>query len=321
MQNCIINNNAGGSHGILIRGESNNPNILNNTISNGAIGIERTKVYSAPGAGAATISGNTISNCSDAGIRTYYTAPAIYNNTISGCYNGIKLATASAPDIHDNAFLQNQYSVRLDQSQPSRLKWNNFGDQSTNISLLINYLASGNNFTDYQANNFYQTYTADVVNYTSTTLMARGNYWEAATLSGPVNATVPLASPNPNAGPGGQMGKSILSEAIADNTVNLPDQFSLTQNYPNPFNPTTTLSFAVAAVATVHLAIYDSEGKLTFILVDNQNYQPGLYWVVWDGQNNLRRPAASGIYFCRMSCRTAENQSLFFTTRKLLLTR
>jgi flagellar hook assembly protein FlgD len=47
------------------------------------------------------------------------------------------------------------------------------------------------------------------------------------------------------------------------------------------------------------LAIYDVRGHLVRALVDGDR-APGAYRIVWNGRDDLGRPAASGVYFYRI---------------------
>jgi hypothetical protein len=48
----------------------------------------------------------------------------------------------------------------------------------------------------------------------------------------------------------------------------VPSEFYLSQNYPNPFSERTTIKFCVAYKTKVKLEVFDSEGKLIEILLD-----------------------------------------------------
>ena len=92
----------------------------------------------------------------------------------------------------------------------------------------------------------------------------------------------------------------------------IPKQFRLHQNYPNPFNPETKIRFEIPSdvkrkTSNVKLIIYDILGKEIVTLV-NEQLQPGLYEVTFNGQN-----LSSGIYFYQLRL---EN---FTDTKKLVL--
>ncbi|MGH1365792.1 MAG: choice-of-anchor D domain-containing protein [Calditrichia bacterium] len=80
----------------------------------------------------------------------------------------------------------------------------------------------------------------------------------------------------------------------------LPDQFQLSQNYPNPFNPTTRFDIAVATSGDVEVAVYNVLGQRIARL--QQGFlSPGRYTYEWKGETASGVPAASGIYFIRMT--------------------
>lgn len=71
----------------------------------------------------------------------------------------------------------------------------------------------------------------------------------------------------------------------------IPERFQLFQNYPNPFNPSTNIRFDVAKTTSVEIKLYDINGRLIEILV-NEERLPGSYEVVVDATR-----LASGLYF------------------------
>lgn len=73
---------------------------------------------------------------------------------------------------------------------------------------------------------------------------------------------------------------------------------SLSQNAPNPFNPATTVAFSLAEKGRVSLAVYDVNGRLVRVLVDEKR-EAGPHSVVWDGCNEQGQELASGVYFIR----------------------
>ncbi|HQI48266.1 MAG TPA: M14 family zinc carboxypeptidase [bacterium] len=77
-------------------------------------------------------------------------------------------------------------------------------------------------------------------------------------------------------------------------STGLPAGFSLAQNWPNPFNATTTLSYTLAREARVHLALFDTRGRLVRLLMADRQTA---------GEHRIRIEASdlpSGFYFCRM---------------------
>ncbi|MBN2000554.1 DUF3160 domain-containing protein [candidate division KSB1 bacterium] len=66
-------------------------------------------------------------------------------------------------------------------------------------------------------------------------------------------------------------------------------------NYPNPFNPQTTVSFYLPKSSHVRIEIYNINGKLVRLLID-ENHPNGVHHIIWDGKTNNGQVAASGIY-------------------------
>jgi len=90
--------------------------------------------------------------------------------------------------------------------------------------------------------------------------------------------------------------------------------FHLEQNVPNPFNPRTTIRFSLASQTHARLNLYDIRGRHVRTLLD-ESLPAGPHDRMWDGKDDLGRPAASGVYFYRLS---SADQSL---EKKLLLLR
>jgi hypothetical protein len=98
-----------------------------------------------------------------------------------------------------------------------------------------------------------------------------------------------------------------------DRIVEIPKVFGLSQNYPNPFNPSTTISYDLPKTAFVKIVIYDVLGRVVASLVDG--VQPAnKYTVVWNASN-----VSTGVYFYRMSARSADGSGNFNSVKKLLL--
>jgi DNA-binding transcriptional regulator YhcF (GntR family) len=70
-------------------------------------------------------------------------------------------------------------------------------------------------------------------------------------------------------------------------------------SYPNPFNPETQIDYTLSISEKVRIQIYNITGQL--IRTFDQGYQQaGSYSLRWDGRNENRDPAASGIYLYRI---------------------
>ncbi|MGD9900652.1 MAG: T9SS type A sorting domain-containing protein [Calditrichaceae bacterium] len=93
-----------------------------------------------------------------------------------------------------------------------------------------------------------------------------------------------------------------------------PVSFELNSNFPNPFNPETNIRFSLDRLQKISLQIFDSRGRLIRVLADGL-YKSGGHSVVWNGLSEKGIPAASGLYYYRL---TGQKQTL---TRKMLLIR
>lgn len=75
--------------------------------------------------------------------------------------------------------------------------------------------------------------------------------------------------------------------------------YYLSQNYPNPFNPSTTIQFRITKLQRVKIEIYDVTGRLIKELL-NEEKNPGVYSVNWDGKDNAGNTVSSSVYFYRI---------------------
>ncbi|MCG8603770.1 DNRLRE domain-containing protein, partial [bacterium] len=106
--------------------------------------------------------------------------------------------------------------------------------------------------------------------------------------------------------------KTIPLEAEAESASEIPAEFQLFQNFPNPFNLGTRITFNVPSKSKVSLKIYNLRGELVRTLV-NEEREPGLQTVSWNGSNESGITVASGVYVYRLSAGNFED------TRKLTL--
>jgi photosystem II stability/assembly factor-like uncharacterized protein len=98
-----------------------------------------------------------------------------------------------------------------------------------------------------------------------------------------------------------------ITIGIENNNTNTPISFSLFQNFPNPFNPYTNIGFEIPVKSYVKLSIYDINGRLIRILV-NETKNRGKYIV---GFNTNGLP--SGVYFYSLV------SDEFVNTKKMVL--
>jgi len=89
----------------------------------------------------------------------------------------------------------------------------------------------------------------------------------------------------------------------------VPGTYNLGQNFPNPFNPSTNIRFDLPKNANVRLAVYNIQGKLQEVLVNNQ-LSAGSYNADWNAS-----AFPSGVYFYVLT--TNE----FKSVKKMVLTK
>jgi choice-of-anchor B domain-containing protein len=77
------------------------------------------------------------------------------------------------------------------------------------------------------------------------------------------------------------------------------DAARLEQNFPNPFNPSTSIPFELRTAGHARLRVYNVQGALVRTLVDDP-LPAGRHATTWDGTDDRRRPAASGVYYYRL---------------------
>ena len=99
-----------------------------------------------------------------------------------------------------------------------------------------------------------------------------------------------------------------------DDPMPQPIATFLAQNWPNPFNPATTIAFGLKSGGFVNLSVYDAAGRQVAVLI-NESRPAGQYATVWNGKTENEIPAASGIYFYRL---TVDG---FKQTKKMVLLR
>jgi len=102
--------------------------------------------------------------------------------------------------------------------------------------------------------------------------------------------------------------RSVCGTLTGINSNNeVPDQFLLKQNYPNPFNPSTKIEFSIPASGNVSLKVYDVDGKLVSVILDNFRNK-GSYSIDFNASN-----LSTGIYFYELKSEG------FTETKKMML--
>ena len=107
--------------------------------------------------------------------------------------------------------------------------------------------------------------------------------------------------------------------AVAEPVVPNP-AFALAPNYPNPFNLTTVIPFSGGA-GRMRLIVYNSLGQRVRALFETTVAQARVFRVVWDGLTDAGAPAASGVYFARLTFHPSDGGGVRHKTRSLLLLR
>jgi hypothetical protein len=93
-----------------------------------------------------------------------------------------------------------------------------------------------------------------------------------------------------------------------------PDRPVLGRNYPNPFNPGTRFIYELRKPADVSLEIFDVTGRRVS-LITRKRMPSGLHEASWNGLDERRLPAPSGVYILRL------RTDGYNATRKILLQR
>ena len=75
-----------------------------------------------------------------------------------------------------------------------------------------------------------------------------------------------------------------------------PNATALGHNFPNPFNPSTEIRFDIPTARNVKLRVYNQLGQTVRTLADHR-MKAGTYALEWDGQDQMGRSVASGVYF------------------------
>ena len=93
----------------------------------------------------------------------------------------------------------------------------------------------------------------------------------------------------------------------------LPVSFALEQNYPNPFNPTTTIAFSLLQGGMTDISIYDISGRKVENLL-GRSLVSGKHSIKYDASS-----LPSGMYFYSIVVSGMNGESLFSTTKKMVL--
>ena len=94
----------------------------------------------------------------------------------------------------------------------------------------------------------------------------------------------------------------------------LPAEFDLGTNFPNPFNPNTTIPLSVPLTTDISLVVYNIIGQQVKVLFKG-TLEPGKYWYIWDGKNDLGQTVPSGIYIYNFTA----NNGIKFSKKMVFL--
>ncbi len=104
------------------------------------------------------------------------------------------------------------------------------------------------------------------------------------------------------------------SAAVPLEPKTLPKRPALGVNYPNPFNPETRFTYELRKPADVTLEVFNVMGKRVSVIT-RKKLPAGLHEASWNGLDENRMPAPSGVYILRLST------DGIVATRKMVLER
>jgi len=90
---------------------------------------------------------------------------------------------------------------------------------------------------------------------------------------------------------------------IEDGEIAFSDQIELFQNFPNPFTRQTTIGLNLPHSQSISVEIFNAIGQ-NIRTLDPGRLNAGYHELVWNGQNDNRKNAPSGIYFYRLTTPT-----------------
>jgi hypothetical protein len=96
--------------------------------------------------------------------------------------------------------------------------------------------------------------------------------------------------------------RPVILNACPGQTARESGDFRLVSlvNRPDPFAERTAITFHIVSPGAVTVEIYNIRGEKVATLLSGR-LDPDTYTITWDGTNDLRRPAPSGVYFCRLA--------------------
>lgn len=87
---------------------------------------------------------------------------------------------------------------------------------------------------------------------------------------------------------------------IAEPSGNFEESDLSLENYPNPFNSSTTLNYSLKESESVSIKVYNSNGQLTKVLIENEVQNQGQHKTKWDCLDYSGNCVNNGIYLIRL---------------------
>lgn len=95
-------------------------------------------------------------------------------------------------------------------------------------------------------------------------------------------------------------GETDVATAVTEEeSIAAAARIELLPNYPNPFASQTRIPFTLQQEASARLQVFNALGQTVRELLDEQ-MQPGLREVLWDGRDESGQQVASGVYLSRL---------------------
>ncbi|MGH2570573.1 MAG: FlgD immunoglobulin-like domain containing protein, partial [bacterium] len=95
-------------------------------------------------------------------------------------------------------------------------------------------------------------------------------------------------------------GSREVTAPAATATGPIPAALALEPPRPNPFREGVTIEYALPAPGPVEVAIYDATGRVVRRIVQGER-PAGAHKESWNGRDAFGHPAASGVYFVRLT--------------------
>jgi len=109
------------------------------------------------------------------------------------------------------------------------------------------------------------------------------------------------------------------NETVVNHLV--PTEFYLGQNYPNPFNEKTTIKFCVAYKANVKLEVFNSEGELLKILIDEEKeagtYEVEIYAKGGSNETSSACQLCEGVYMYKLKAGNYLSEKKMIASKKI----